>query len=89
LVRTNVGGTNNVELWYKTSEVKGEVKTTFGDEDAVKGDDEHEDNDGNVCEKAPNDPDIRIRQPLGLHSSTVRRSGHLCSAPNVAVQVDK
>jgi hypothetical protein len=36
------------------------VKTTFGDEDAVEGDDEHEDNDGNVHEEVPNDPDIHI-----------------------------
>jgi hypothetical protein len=31
----------------------------------VEGDDEREDNDENVREEAPNDLDIRIRQPLG------------------------
>jgi hypothetical protein len=61
LVRTNVGGTNNIELQHETSKVEGEMKTTYGNEDAVEGDDEHEDNDGNVHDEAPNDPDIRIR----------------------------
>jgi hypothetical protein len=65
------------------------VKTTYGDEDAIEGDDEHEDNDGNIREEAPNDPDICIRKPLGLDSSTVRRLGRLRSAPNIAVQVDE
>jgi hypothetical protein len=85
LVRRNVGGTNIVELWNETSEVEGEVRTTCGNEDAVEGDDEHEDNDGNVREEAPNDPDICIQQPIGLDSSTVRRSGHLRLAPNALV----
>jgi hypothetical protein len=47
----------------------------------VEEDDEREDNDGNVREEAPNNPDIRIRQPLGVDSSTLRRSGHLRSIP--------
>jgi hypothetical protein len=89
LVRTYGGGTNNVELRHETSEVEGEVKTTCGDEDAVEGDDEHEDNDGNICEEAPNDPEIRIQQPLVLDSNTVRRSGRLHSTPNAAVQEDE
>jgi hypothetical protein len=55
-----VGGTNTIELRHETSEVEGEVRTTYGDEDAVEGDNEHEDNDGNVREEAPNDPNIRI-----------------------------
>jgi hypothetical protein len=80
-----VGGTNTVELWHKTSEVEGEVRTTYGDEDAVEGDDEHKDNDGKVREEAPNDPDIHIRQLIGLDSSTVRRSGRLRLAPNTLV----
>jgi hypothetical protein len=84
-----VGGTNTVELRNETSEVEGEVRTTYGDEDAMEGDDEHEDNDGNVREEAPNDPDIRIRQPIGLDSSTVRRSGRLSLAPNAPVQEDE
>jgi hypothetical protein len=83
LVRTNVGGTNTIELQNETSEVEGEVRTTCGDEDAMEGDDEHEDNDGNVCEEAPNDPDIHIQQSIGLDSSTVRRSGCLHLAPNI------
>jgi hypothetical protein len=72
LVRTNLNGTNIVELRNETSEVEGEVRTTCGDEDVVE-EDEHEDNDGNVREEAPNDPDICIRQPIGLDSSTVHR----------------
>jgi hypothetical protein len=47
----------------------------------VEGDDEREDNDGNVHKEAPNDPDIRIRQPLGVDSNTPRRSGRLRSTP--------
>jgi hypothetical protein len=85
LVRTNVGGTNTIELRNKTSEVEGEVRTTCGDEDAVEGDVEHEDNDGNVCKEPPNDPDIRIRQPIGLDSSIVRRLGRLRLPPNAPV----
>jgi hypothetical protein len=73
LVQTNVGGTNIIKLRNKASEVEGEVRTTCGDEDAMEGNDEHEDNDGNVREEAPNDPDICIRQPIGLDSSTVHR----------------
>jgi hypothetical protein len=87
LVRTNVGSTNTVELWHETSEVKGEVKTTFGDEDDVEGDDE--DNNGNVRDEALNDPVIRIRQPLGLDNSTVHRSDRLRSAPNAALEEDE
>jgi hypothetical protein len=49
----------------------------------VEGDDECEENDGNVHEEAPNNPDIRIRQPLGIDSSTLRRSGHLHLTPTV------
>ena len=44
----------------------------------MKGDDELEDNNGNVHEEAPNDLDIRIQQPLGIDSSTLRRLGRLC-----------
>ena len=31
-VRPNVAGTNTIELWYLSSEVKGEVKTNYNDE---------------------------------------------------------
>jgi hypothetical protein len=47
----------------------------------VEGDDEREDNDGNIRKEAPNDLDIRIPQPLGVDSSTLRRSGRLRSTP--------
>jgi hypothetical protein len=83
IVQTNVAGMNTVELRNLSSKVKGELRTNYGDEADVEGDDEREDNDGNVCEEAPNDPDIRIRQPLGVDSSTLRRSGRLRSTPTV------
>ena len=81
IVPTNVAGMNNVEVRNLTSEVEGEVRTHYGDEHDVEGDDEREDNDGNVREEALNDPDIRIRQPTGVDSSTVHRLGFLCSTP--------
>jgi hypothetical protein len=81
IVQTNVAGMSIVELRNLSSEVEGELQTNYGDEADVEGDDEHEDNDGNVREEAPNDPDIRIRQPLGIDNSTLRRSGRLCSTP--------
>jgi hypothetical protein len=61
IVQTNVAGTSIVELRNLSSEVEGELRTNYGDEADVEGDDEHEDNDGIVFEEAPNDPDIRIR----------------------------
>jgi hypothetical protein len=60
IVHTNVAGTSIVELGNLSSEVEGELRTNYGDEADVEGDDEREDNDGNVCEEAPNDPNIRI-----------------------------
>jgi hypothetical protein len=81
IVQTNVAGTSTVELWNLSSEVEGELRTNYGNEADVQGDDEREDNDGNVREEAPNDPDICIRQPLGVDNSTLRRSGHLRSTP--------
>ena len=81
IVPTNVASMNTVEQWNLTSEVEGEVQTNYGDEHDVEGDDEHEDNDGNVRKEAPNNLDIRIQQPIGVDSNTVRRSGHLCSTP--------
>jgi hypothetical protein len=81
IVQTNVAGTSIVELRNLSSEVEGELRTNYGDETDVEGDDEREDNDGNVCEEAPNDPDIHIRQPLGVDNSTLRRSGRLRSTP--------
>lgn len=81
IVPTSVAGTNNVELRNLTSEVEGEVQTHYGDEHDVEGDDEREDYDGNVREEAPNDPDIRIRQPTSVDSSIVRRSERLRSTP--------
>jgi hypothetical protein len=81
IVQTNVAGTSTVELRNLSSEVEGEFRTNYSDEADVEGDDEREDNDGNVCEEAPNDPDIHIRQPLGVDNSTLRRSGRLRSTP--------
>jgi hypothetical protein len=81
IVQTNVADTSTVELQNLSSEVEGELRTNYGDEADVEGDDEHEDNDGNVREEAPNNPDIRIRQPLGVDSNTPRRSGRLRSTP--------
>jgi hypothetical protein len=81
IVQTNLAGTSTIELWNLSSEVEGELRTNYGDKADVEGDDECEDNDGNVREEVLNDPDIRIRQPLGVDSSTLRRSGRLCSTP--------
>ena len=81
IIQTNVAGMSIVELRNLTSEVEDEVWTNYGNKHDVEGDDEHEDNDGNVCEEAPNDLDICIQQPLGIDSSTPRRSGHLHSTP--------
>jgi hypothetical protein len=81
IVQTNVAGTSTIELRNLSSEIKGELRTNYGDEANVEGDDEHEDNDGNVRKEAPNDLNIRIRQPLGIDSSTLRRSGRLRSTP--------
>jgi hypothetical protein len=81
IVQTNVAGTSTVELRNLFSEVEGELRTNYGDEADLEGDDDREYNDGNVREEAPNDPDICIRQPLGVDSSTLRRSGRLRSTP--------
>jgi hypothetical protein len=58
LLWTNVVGTNTIELWHLSSEVKGEVRTNYGDKHEVEGDDEREGNDGNVCDKATSNPYI-------------------------------
>jgi hypothetical protein len=79
IVQTNVAGTSTVELRNLSSEVEGELRINYGNEANVEGDDEYEDYDGDVCEEAPNDPDICIRQPLDVDSSTLRRSGRLRS----------
>jgi hypothetical protein len=81
IIQTNVVGTSIVELRNLSSEVEDELRTNYGDEADVEGDDEREDNDGNICKEATNDPDICIRQPLGVDSSTLRRSGRLRSTP--------
>jgi hypothetical protein len=60
MVCSNQCGTNIVELRKLSSEIEGELRTSYGDEDDMKGDDEREDNNGNIREEAPNDPDIRI-----------------------------
>jgi hypothetical protein len=81
IVQTNVAGTSTIELRNLSSEVEGEFRTNYGNKADVEGDDERTDNDGNVCEEAPNDPNIRIQQPLGVDISTLRRSGRLHSTP--------
>jgi hypothetical protein len=60
LVQTNLSNTNILELRHLSLEVEGEVRTNYGDEDEVEGDDERIDNDGNVRNEAPNDLDILI-----------------------------
>jgi hypothetical protein len=35
-VRANVVGTNIIELWHLSSEVKGEVRTNYNDEHDVE-----------------------------------------------------
>jgi hypothetical protein len=60
LIWTNLANINTIELQHLSSEVEGEIRTTYGDEDDMEGDDEHEDNDGNVYEEAPNNPNIHI-----------------------------
>jgi hypothetical protein len=81
IVQTNVASTSTIELRNLSLEVEGELRTNYGDEANVEGDDEREDNDGNVREEALNDPNIHIRQPLGVDSNTLRRSGRLRSTP--------
>jgi hypothetical protein len=81
IVQTNVAGTSTIELRNLSSEVEGELRTNNGDEADVEGDDECKDNDRNVHEEAPNDPDIHIQQPLGVDNNTFRRSGRLHSTP--------
>jgi hypothetical protein len=55
IVQTNVAGTSTVELRNLSLEVEGELQTNYGNEANVEGDDEREDNDGNVREEASND----------------------------------
>ena len=81
IVWTNVASTSTVELRNLSLEVESEVQTNYGDEHNIEGNDEREDNDGNVHKEAPNDPDIRIRPPLGVDSSTSHRSSRLRSTP--------
>ena len=81
IVRTNVAGTSTIEMRNLISEVEDEVRTNNGDKHNVEGDDEREDNDGNVRKEAPNDPDICIQQLLGIDSNTLCRSSRLRSTP--------
>ena len=60
IIQTNVASTSIVELQNLSLEVESELQTNYGNNANVEGDDEHEDNDGNVCEEALNDPNIRI-----------------------------
>jgi hypothetical protein len=52
-------------------------------------DDDRKDDDGNVREEAPNNPDIRIRHPLGLDNNTLRRSDRLRSGPTAILEEDE
>ena len=88
-VQTNVAGTTTVELQNLSLEVESELQINYGDEDDIEGDDEHEDNDGNVCKEAPNNLDIYIQQPLGLDSSTLCRLDHPLPIPIVVLEVDE
>jgi hypothetical protein len=45
IIQTNVAGTSIVELRNLSSEVESELRTNYGDEANVEGDDEREDND--------------------------------------------
>jgi hypothetical protein len=84
-----LAGTNTVKLQNLSSEVEDEVWTTYGDEDDVEGDDEHEDDDSNVRKEAPNDPDIYIQHPLGPASSTLCRLECLRSTPTAILEEDE
>lgn len=48
-VWTNVASTKTLEVWHLSLEVEGEVRTNYGDGHEVDEDDEHKDNDGNIC----------------------------------------
>jgi hypothetical protein len=76
-VRANVVGTNIIELWHLSSEVKGEVRTNYNDEHDVEWDDECKGNDGNVHDKAPFHSDVRNWQLHGLDSIPRHRSDRL------------
>lgn len=88
-VQTNVASMNTAELHNLSLEVKGEFWTSYGDKDDMEGNDECKDNEGNVCEEAPNDLDIRIRLLLGLDSSTLSRSSRLYSTPTTVLKADE
>jgi hypothetical protein len=89
LVQTSLANFNTIELWNLSLKVKGEVRTSYGDKDDMEGNDEHEDDDGDVCEESPNDLDICIRQCLGLDSSILHRSDRLRSTPMVVLKANE
>jgi hypothetical protein len=84
-----VANTNTVELGHLSSKVEGEVRTNYSDEHEVEGDDEHEDNDRNVCKEAPSNPNILIQHLHGLDNITFRRLDRLLLAPNEILEVDE
>jgi hypothetical protein len=57
-----VAGINNVKLWNLSLEVEGEVRTSYGEEDDVEGDDKHKDNDGNAVPFVDQTISIQILQ---------------------------
>jgi hypothetical protein len=56
IVQTDVAGTSTVELRNLSLEVEGELRTNYGDEANVEGDDEREDNDGNLTQGSTERP---------------------------------
>jgi hypothetical protein len=84
-----LASTNIIELRYLSLMVEGEVRTNYGNEDEVEGDDECKDNDGNVREEAPNDSDVLIQHLHGLDSNILCRLDLLCLAPNGILEEDE
>ena len=76
----NVDGQFQFEIRNESSEVEGMEQSQYGDKGAIMGDDkegcDESDPDSNGdCEKAPNDPDIRVLQ-LSLATSRRPRRSH-------------
>jgi hypothetical protein len=89
LIKTNVASTNIVELWHLSSKVEGEVRTNYGEEHEVEGDDEREDNDSNVHDEASSNPDILIQHFHGLDSIILSKLDCLHSTLNGILEEDE
>jgi hypothetical protein len=70
-------------------DVESEVRNNYGDEYEVKRDDERKDNDANIHEEAPNNPNILIWHLHGSDSITFHRSNRLCLISNGILKEDK